>query len=85
MLRDGLERRDWKRLSKGRKDGVGLPRPGREATDGNMLLPPGEESIEPCKILVEASVSNNSTLPGQRESHLVPIIMNRWGFPPGAE
>ena len=43
-----LERRDWKRLSKGRKDGVGLSRPGLEATDGNnTLLPPGEDKIEP--------------------------------------
>jgi len=42
------ERRDWKRLSKGRNEGVGLSRPGLEATDGNMLLPPGEERTEPC-------------------------------------
>jgi hypothetical protein len=43
------ERRDWKRLSKGRKDGVGLSRPGLEATEGKMLLPPGEESTEPWR------------------------------------
>lgn len=41
------ERRDWNRLSKGLKDGVGLWRPGLEATDGNMLLPPGEETTDP--------------------------------------
>lgn len=45
--RFGLERRDWKRLSKGRNDGVGLPRPGLEARDGSMLLPAGDERIEP--------------------------------------
>jgi hypothetical protein len=42
------DRRDWKRLSKGRKDGVGLSRPGLEATEGSILLPPGEERKEPC-------------------------------------
>jgi hypothetical protein len=42
------ERRDWKRLSKGRKEGVGLSRPGRDATEGSMLLPPGEERTDPC-------------------------------------
>jgi hypothetical protein len=26
---------------------VGLSRPGLEATDGNMLLPPGEDRTEP--------------------------------------
>ena len=45
-----VERRDWKRLSKGRKDGVGLSRPGLEATEGRILLPPGEESTEPYKL-----------------------------------
>lgn len=44
-----LERRDWNRLSKGRKEGVGLSRPGLEATEGSILLPPGEERTEPCK------------------------------------
>lgn len=43
------ERRDWKRLSKGRKEGAGLSRPGLEATDGRILLPPGEESAEPYR------------------------------------
>jgi hypothetical protein len=43
------ERRDWKRLSKGRKEGVGLSRPGLEATEGRILLPPGEERTEPCE------------------------------------
>ena len=42
-----LESRDWKRLSKGRKDGVGLPRPGLEAIEGNILLPPGDDRTEP--------------------------------------
>ena len=46
-VRFELERRDWNRLSNGRKDGVGLPRPGREATEGSTPLPPGEESTEP--------------------------------------
>lgn len=31
--------RDENRRSKGRKDGVGLLSPGRDATDGRMLLP----------------------------------------------
>lgn len=38
--------RDLKRRSNGRKDGVGLPSPGREATDGRILLP-GEDMNEP--------------------------------------
>lgn len=45
MLNDAI--RDWKRRSKGRKDGVGLLMPGREANDGNTLLP-GEDMREPC-------------------------------------
>lgn len=40
------EMRDWKRLSNGRKEGVGLLRPGREATDGSTLLL-GEDITEP--------------------------------------
>lgn len=44
-----LERRDWKRLSNGRKEGVGLSRPGLDATDGNILLPPREDMREPYK------------------------------------
>ena len=43
------EIRDLKRRSKGRKEGVGLPRPGREATDGNTLLP-REDTTEPCGV-----------------------------------
>lgn len=43
-----LEIRDWNRLSKGRKDGVGLSRPGLEASEGLILLPPGEDNTEPC-------------------------------------
>jgi hypothetical protein len=42
-----LERRDWNRRSKGRNEGVGLSRPGLEATEGNTLLPPGEDRTEP--------------------------------------
>lgn len=42
--------RDWKRRSKGRKDGVGLLRPGRDATEGNTLLP-GEDRPEPCSVV----------------------------------
>jgi hypothetical protein len=38
--------RDWNRRSNGRKEGIGLPRPGLEATDGNTLLP-GEERTDP--------------------------------------
>jgi hypothetical protein len=38
----GEEMRDWKRRSKGRNEGVGLLRPGREATEGRTLLP-GED------------------------------------------
>ena len=49
MLREELEMRDWNRLSKGRKEGVGLSRPGLEATDGRMLLP-GEERTEPLEV-----------------------------------
>lgn len=41
-----LERRDWNRRSKGRKEGVGLEIPGREATEGRILLP-GDEIMEP--------------------------------------
>lgn len=38
--------RDWNLRSKGLKDGVGLLRPGREATEGRMLLL-GEDKTEP--------------------------------------
>ena len=38
--------RDLKRRSKGRKDGFGLPAPGREAIEGRALLP-GEDKKEP--------------------------------------
>lgn len=41
-----VEIRDLKRRSKGRNEGVGLWRPGREATDGRTLLP-GEDMKEP--------------------------------------
>jgi hypothetical protein len=47
MFKTEVERRDWKRRSNGRKEGVGLSRPGREATEGNILLPPGDERTEP--------------------------------------
>lgn len=40
------EMRDWKRRSKGRNEGVGLLRPGREATEGRTLLL-GDEITEP--------------------------------------
>jgi len=40
--------RDWNRRSKGRKEGVGESRPGREATEGSTLLL-GEERIESCE------------------------------------
>lgn len=42
----GVEMRDWNRRSNGRNDGVGLLRPGRDATDGRTLLL-GEEMTEP--------------------------------------
>jgi hypothetical protein len=51
-VRVELESRDWNRLSKGRNEGVGLSRPGLEATDGSTLLPPGEDRTEPCQILL---------------------------------
>jgi len=51
-LREELESRDWKRLSNGRKEGVGLSRPGLEAREGNILLPPGEDTREPCNMSV---------------------------------
>jgi hypothetical protein len=43
---DDEEMRDWNLRSKGRKDGAGLLRPGREATEGRTLLP-GDEITEP--------------------------------------
>lgn len=47
---DDDDMRVWKRRSKGRKDGVGLFRKGRDATEGSTLLP-GEETRDPCKRL----------------------------------
>lgn len=44
----GEAMRDWKRRSKGRKEGVGLPRPGREGMERRRLLLLGEEMTEPC-------------------------------------
>lgn len=38
---------DWNLLSKGRKDGVGLLRPGLGATEGRTLLV-GDDMPEPC-------------------------------------
>lgn len=49
-----LERRDWNRLSNGRKDGEGLCRPGRDATEGNILLP-GDDTREPYITLANFS------------------------------
>jgi hypothetical protein len=46
--RAALEIRDWKRLSNGRKDGLGLSRPCRDANEGSMLLPAGDDMKEPC-------------------------------------
>ena len=48
ILSEGDESLDWNRLSKGRKDGVGLWRPALEATDGNIPLPPGDDNTDPC-------------------------------------
>lgn len=42
----GEAMREEKRRSKGRKEGVGLPRRGLEANDGRRLLP-GEERTDP--------------------------------------
>lgn len=42
------ESRAWNRRSNGRKEGVGLLRPGRDATDGRALLP-GEEKPDPWR------------------------------------
>lgn len=46
-----LEMRDWKRLSNGRKDGLGLSRPCRDAKEGSMPLPPGDDMNEPYEAL----------------------------------
>lgn len=43
---EGEYMRDWNLRSKGRKDGVGLLRPGRLASEGSTLLP-GDETAEP--------------------------------------
>jgi hypothetical protein len=43
---EGEDIRDWNRRSKGLKEGVGLLRPGLEATEGSILLP-GEDTREP--------------------------------------
>lgn len=45
-VEEGDAIRDLKRRSKGRKEGVGLPIPGREVTDGRILLP-GEDIKDP--------------------------------------
>lgn len=42
----GEAMREEKRRSKGRKEGVGLPRRGLEASEGRTLLP-GDERTEP--------------------------------------
>jgi hypothetical protein len=60
------EIRDWNRRSNGRKEGEGLLKPGREATDGRMLLP-GEEMKDPCDRLENAS--------GYRDCR---SYLNRW-------
>ena len=46
MLDEDEAIRDWKRRSKGRKEGVGEPKPGLEAVEGRKLLL-GEETTEP--------------------------------------
>jgi hypothetical protein len=43
---DGEYIRDWNLRSKGRKDGVGLPKPGLLASEGSTLLL-GEDTPEP--------------------------------------
>lgn len=47
-LEPGLkaDMRDWKRRSKGRREGAGELRREREAMDGRTLLP-GDEKLEP--------------------------------------
>jgi hypothetical protein len=47
-LRLREDMRDWKRRSKGRKDGVGELKPAREVMEEGMLLP-REETPEPYK------------------------------------
>ena len=42
----GDDIRDWNLRSNGLNEGVGLPRPGREANEGRTLLP-GEDNTEP--------------------------------------
>lgn len=66
-----LERRDWNRLSNGRKEGVGLSRPGLDAMDGNMLLPPGEDNIEPYTYNQLGLLEASESVPVQTENHLV--------------
>jgi hypothetical protein len=62
-LREEIERRVENRLSNGRNDGVGLSRPGLEATDGRILLPAGEDSMEPCQSLVTCPYPRPIVLP----------------------
>lgn len=45
--KEDIERREENRLSNGRNDGVGLSRPGLDATEGNMPLPAGDDITEP--------------------------------------
>ena len=71
IARVELDSRDWKRLSNGRKEGVGLSRPGLVATEGNMLLPPGEDSTEPCGDFSSIRQYRSSYLPEQMVNHQV--------------
>jgi hypothetical protein len=65
---DGDDIRDENRRSNGLNEGVGLLRPGREATEGSTLLL-GEERIEPCRASVScllpfSMVEHGRLLPG---------------------
>lgn len=65
----GEEMRDWNRRSKGRNEGVGLLKPGREATEGSTLLP-GEDMKEPYVMLeVSGAVIKCLVLPGWKANH----------------
>lgn len=71
------EMRDWNRRSNGLNEGEGLLKPGREATDGRILLP-GEEIKEPYSLLDEPRQAKANVFPpGSMEYHQVPIRPSR--------
>lgn len=61
--------RDWKRRSKGRKEGVGLANPGRDATDGGILLP-GDDKIDPFgDVSIVPNTGQLTLLLGRKGNH----------------